>query len=277
MSVPSTRIVPRSGGTAPAIMLIVVVLPDPLGPMSPTKSPRLRTSETPSTATTPPKRLLSSSAWKKVASAALMARLGSARGLGLHVPRRERPLDRRQKAVLREALDQDEGEAKEDETPLALPAQHLRQDVDEDGADDRARQTLDAADDCHGDHQAHLRDDHDRRREDADEVAVIGAGKRRDAAGDHENHDLAERRVDAAGARRLLIFAKRAQEKSDAGRQQALHGQERGKEKRQSGIVIGDIAAMTVKNGHRQAKAAAGQRLLGDENEAEDFRNRQGE
>src|SRR5882724_11768102 len=44
----------------PVIRLISVVLPDPLGPMTPTTSPSAMSNETSSTATTPSKRLLTS-------------------------------------------------------------------------------------------------------------------------------------------------------------------------------------------------------------------------
>ncbi len=45
---------PASGISTPRIMLMVVVLPAPLGPTRPTISPRPTLKEIPSTATAPP-------------------------------------------------------------------------------------------------------------------------------------------------------------------------------------------------------------------------------
>src|SRR5258705_11483704 len=50
MTFPSKLIVPESGVSRPAIILSVVVLPQPEGPSSPKNSPRSTSSETPATA-----------------------------------------------------------------------------------------------------------------------------------------------------------------------------------------------------------------------------------
>ena len=72
-----------------------------------------------------------------------MARLASdALDTGRRVAsRRERRemLDHRKEAVLSEALDENEGKPEQDEAPFAFLAQHLRQPIDEDRADDRSR------------------------------------------------------------------------------------------------------------------------------------------
>src|SRR5581483_466875 len=54
---PARWISPASRRWSPESVLMVVVLPEPLGPMSPRISPRRMARESPSTATTPPKRL----------------------------------------------------------------------------------------------------------------------------------------------------------------------------------------------------------------------------
>ncbi len=65
-------------------MLTVVVLPEPLGPISPRISPRATASERPSTATTPPNRLTmprvssTGSAAARPGGAPLTTRLASA-------------------------------------------------------------------------------------------------------------------------------------------------------------------------------------------------------
>ena len=54
MSLPSRRMVPALGKMKPAIIMRVVVLPDPLGPRRLTNSPLATSSETRSTALTAP-------------------------------------------------------------------------------------------------------------------------------------------------------------------------------------------------------------------------------
>src|SRR5215510_5954576 len=58
MSMPWKPIVPASLPSIPEIKPIRVVLPAPFGPMRACTSPAVSSSVTPSTATTPPKRLL---------------------------------------------------------------------------------------------------------------------------------------------------------------------------------------------------------------------------
>ena len=57
MSTPSTVTDPASGVSKPATTLSSVVLPEPLGPRMVSSSPEATSSETPSSATTSPKRL----------------------------------------------------------------------------------------------------------------------------------------------------------------------------------------------------------------------------
>ena len=58
ISTPSTRTVPASGVSKPATTLSRVVLPDPLGPRIVRSSPSATASDTPSSAKTSPKRLV---------------------------------------------------------------------------------------------------------------------------------------------------------------------------------------------------------------------------
>src|SRR5438270_5645162 len=55
MSTPATRMRPAWGATTPVRTFTSVVLPAPLGPMSPVTAPAVTEMETPSTARTPPK------------------------------------------------------------------------------------------------------------------------------------------------------------------------------------------------------------------------------
>ncbi len=57
MSIESIATVPAVGSSTPSITLMVVVLPAPLGPSSPTISPRPTVNETSSSAVTPAYRL----------------------------------------------------------------------------------------------------------------------------------------------------------------------------------------------------------------------------
>src|SRR5215207_4663746 len=62
-SLPWMRIVPALGSSNPAISRSRVVLPQPLGPSRAKNSPRAISSETPSTAVTSPKRLVTVWIW----------------------------------------------------------------------------------------------------------------------------------------------------------------------------------------------------------------------
>src|ERR671919_1143739 len=76
--VPATVTVPSSGSSRPVRMLMVVVLPAPLGPSSPYVSPASMCSETPSTAWISPKRLWRFSASTRRASLTIAQPMGVA-------------------------------------------------------------------------------------------------------------------------------------------------------------------------------------------------------
>jgi hypothetical protein len=69
ISKPSITMLPLSGRSNPAIIRIKVVLPQPDGPSSEKNSPLRISTDTPSTATTPPKRLETSRIATKAESA----------------------------------------------------------------------------------------------------------------------------------------------------------------------------------------------------------------
>src|SRR6185437_9231188 len=171
---PPSVMAPPSGLSAPVTRLMVVVLPEPFGPIRPTISPRCRSAENSATAAMPPKLFFS----------ALAAKYGASRGVGifaLHLGRQlarlpalpadrlcgrrhrgcvEIALDEREESVLRKTLHQDQREAEQHEAPFAIVALDLGERVDNDGADHGARQALDAAYHRHGDDEAHLGEDH---------------------------------------------------------------------------------------------------------------------
>src|SRR3984957_14456156 len=120
ISRPSSVIEPVSGRNAPATRLMVVVFPEPFGPISPTISPRRSSAENSATAAMPPKCFCSMLAAKYGASGgvgifALPAH--RARGRRRRRPPIENALDEGKQAVLRETLHQDEREAEQHEAP----------------------------------------------------------------------------------------------------------------------------------------------------------------
>src|SRR5262249_32413537 len=129
----SSMLGPLSGRSAPATRLMVVVLPEPLGPIRPTISPRRSSAENSSTATMPPKCLCSVRAAKYGAS-------GGFDILALHLRRvldidptlagrRNTPVEialhHRKEAILREALHDDDRKTEQHETPFAVFAEDL--------------------------------------------------------------------------------------------------------------------------------------------------------
>src|SRR5262245_20807788 len=61
---PASRRLPLVGSSKPAIIISVVVLPEPLGPSSETNSPACTSSEASITACTDPKRLETLASWR---------------------------------------------------------------------------------------------------------------------------------------------------------------------------------------------------------------------
>src|SRR5579864_6758700 len=113
---PSSMIEPLSGRNAPATRLMVVVLPEPLGPIRPTISPRRSSAENSSTAMMPPKCLCSVRATKYGASGGfdiLALHLWCVIDIDRTLARRrdmavEIALHHRKETILREALHDDE-------------------------------------------------------------------------------------------------------------------------------------------------------------------------
>src|SRR5215471_9884088 len=135
MSRPSSMIEPLSGRNAPATRLMVVVLPEPLGPIRPTISPRRSSAENSSTAMMPPKCLCSVRAAKYGASGGFdILALHLRRVLDIDIDRtlarpRDTPVEtalhHRKEAILRETLHDDERKPEQHETPFAVFAQDL--------------------------------------------------------------------------------------------------------------------------------------------------------
>src|SRR5215831_11761863 len=131
MSRPSSMIEPLSGRNAPATRLMVVVLPEPLGPIRPTISPRSSCAENSSTAIMPPKCLCRARAAKYGVSGGLgILALHFRRVLNVDRFARRHPpieiaLDHREDAILREALHDDERKPEQHEAQFAVFAQNL--------------------------------------------------------------------------------------------------------------------------------------------------------
>src|SRR5580704_7067921 len=138
MSRPSSTIEPVSGRNAPATRLMVVVFPEPFGPIRPTISPRRSSAENSATAAMPPKCFCSMLAAKYGASGGVgifALHADRTRGRRCRRPPIENALDERKQAVLRETLNENQREAEQHEAPFAVVAQDFRERVDHDRAD----------------------------------------------------------------------------------------------------------------------------------------------
>ena len=134
---------PPLGASAPLIRLTKVLLPAPLGPMTPSDSPERTSRSTPSTAATPPKRRL------KVSTRS------AARFSHCALPRLQAPRpaagDQAPDALRRQPDDQQQEQSGDGVVQFGQIAQQLAQrDVDQ-RAQQRPAARGDAADDDHGD------------------------------------------------------------------------------------------------------------------------------
>ena len=100
MSSPSSRTRPRVGGWRPVITLNRVVLPAPLGPMSPCDRPGVTRRSTSCSAWSPPKRtaICSTGRAQPTEPTSLVTALGRGRGAVRPAARRARPARARQKS-----------------------------------------------------------------------------------------------------------------------------------------------------------------------------------
>ena len=178
------QIAPRLGRSAPEIRLITVVLPEPLGPIRPSTSFSRTSKLSASTATRPPKRLVTA-----CSSSDRCLRHGCRAARG----RLERRLDAADHAVRNQVHDEQEGDA-EQQHRLRREARrdHLPQDGERDHADQRPPQPVRAAEQRHDhDLEGKLGGEGDRRLD----VGVARRHHRADHAGeharDHEQRELA--------------------------------------------------------------------------------------
>ena len=226
---PPRYTVPLFGLIAPSRMLVSVVLPAPFGPIRPISSgPSNLEIHTLVRTCRPPKLLCRSCTTSSIID---RPRGGGARGFA---DRHRLPGDmaagevvdeRSDKTVAGEPECHHQQNAEEHQPPgghvdgdtadLETVAQHLQGKLDDDCADCRGGEVLDAADDRHRDHQAHLQQKQVVRGDDADIVGLHGACRRRHHGGDDEDQDLVARRVDAERRRRILIFTQGAHEQSE--------------------------------------------------------------
>ena len=138
MFLPSNRISPESGASWPLIMLKQVDLPAPFGPIMARNSPCSTAKPTSLTARTPPKALDSERTVEHAHDAPLPLRQSDAK---------------RADDALRERQHQQQDDDAEQRAPIfGLPHHGVLQRGEHRGADDRAGQRLDAAEQHH--HQA---------------------------------------------------------------------------------------------------------------------------
>src|SRR6059036_1040493 len=143
---PRKTISPAAGARSPVSALKSVVLPEPLGPITPTVSPSATATFTPSRATSPSKRTVSpvaSSRLTVVAGAARpVAPVGSPVSPDLGGPEAPGPIEEHD----------DDHDAVEEQAVLVEEPEALGQRHEQAGAEDDPGDRVDTADDDHGEH-----------------------------------------------------------------------------------------------------------------------------
>src|SRR5438093_4416554 len=202
---PWNRISPDEGGRLPLMRLISVVFPEPLGPITPSTSPRARWKSTSSSARTPPKDRLTDAPSSSMAiggrSEAVRADVSQER------PRRQ-PL--RAQAHQPRGSDQDHGDDQQPEDRRVIPEQGAprreRQQLDQDRPVERPEHGGDPADQHH--HEALHGDghvEHGPGLDVAEPVRVDPAGEAGEDGADDPHRDLVAHRGDAAARGPLLV------------------------------------------------------------------------
>src|SRR5712691_106091 len=242
MRAPAKRIVPSSGGNAPAIILNSVVLPAPFGPITAKIAPSGTVKLTSWTARTPLKRFDRPCTSRSTP----MSRLAAGR-------QAQGPRQRRPHAV----RDHDHHDEKTDAVEHLLGAGRIEAESghdlaqafgeagEQERAEDRAEQCADAADDRREDQLDRTRDVKDLLGEQI--VVIEGEEDARDrghGGGYDDREHLVAERVDAERARRLLVLADREPAIADAAAQQNVAEQEGRHGQRQHHVIEhGRVAA----------------------------------
>src|SRR5215471_14319966 len=250
---PRKRTSPAVHGRAPVTRLTRVVLPEPLGPMSPRISPSWRSKLTSDTAASPPNRLVTPRA--------------STRAIGLHpvlaqipgelAPREFTPADDVGQSLGHEEHDEDHHDAVEElGQAYELGGEELGDGGEHERAEERAHHRAHAAEHGHDDHLD--RDDDFEDSLGVDEGDPVGehtSHEPGEGAGEREGGGLVEGGVDAHGHGGILVLADGHEAVTEArsgeppvdggGREQNAEHQV---EERQGAL----------RDGHRQPGAAAG-------------------
>src|SRR5271156_941413 len=201
------RMAPASGRITPAIIFRSVVLPDPLGPISPSTSPGDTDNETPLTATRPPNALVKPSTCSSAATASAFL-VRAWRDFDPDV------LEQPGHAPRQEIDDHHEDEAEQDAEPeRELGLQPFRQNDQRNDAENWSPEPLQSAEERHD-------DDLERDQRVEGEVRIDEAEARRhqgSSHGDeHRGHDEdRERHVDADLARHRFVFANHQQRQAE--------------------------------------------------------------
>src|SRR5262245_47622742 len=197
-SSPRNRIVPEVSGKRPLTRLTVVLLPDPLGPISPTISPSATVRSSPSTARTPPK-------WREARVSSSMA----SRAEEASHARKDRGVDQ---AVRPEIHGEDDQRTEEQIAPVAEKAQPLDQEsLHEDHRREGAEYAREPADDGVGDGERGDEDVEARMLDMRRVVGVQAAADAGDRAADGHRAHLHRGEADADRLCRELVLADRAE------------------------------------------------------------------
>ena len=270
---PSNRIRPDVGATNPAMRANSVVLPAPLGPIRPVIEPLSTVSETPFTATSPPKRLLT-------ATAASIAQVSAGAGRRARPSRRMSPripsgakatvTTRRQPNSARSIPGtRTANELRRLAQPMKRKRAGKRTECRAGAADDRRQQRLDGDPGAIGDVGI-----------DEEEILGIEApGRAGHGAREGNRGELRAQRIDAQGLRGLLVLPDgnepRAEARAlDPPRQCKRQRHERKRDPEERGAA----AELEIRRPHVQADQHAGgaaRRLGGVRDNSEHFRKSQ--
>ena len=240
MSSPPNRMRPASGASSPEIWLISVVLPAPFGPITACSSPGRTSSVTSSVTRRPPKFL------REVLDAQDRLSHGTSSAAARQTPSRP---------PRREHRDQHQ-QRPEDHLPVLGEARQPFLDQQEGGgADDRAVERADAAEDHHDEQFARALPRHVGR---ADELGRVGeqeAGEPADRAGDHVGDELVAVDLEADGRRCAAGSRARRDRRGRSARRPARGTAGRRRAGRAGDVIERAVVAEDRKAGERRARA----------------------